>query len=234
MALKDLIPELENLKAEAKLARDDRDYREAIRKLNEAISLADRSGWDSAGTKLDDTGRKIAWHVSDCWGMIGGNYRRMKDLPAAIECFSKGRTYEQDERYGMEGSGYGIASSYNAVNAIVSPIEALLRDATSQTQALQAAVKTLEQQTLDPKYGVRRTDRWAWADLGQCKLLLGEVAGAETAYNQFLRLSDPASIRSSREVLDGLHDALQKMDDPRAATVRMGLDFLEAELERRR
>jgi hypothetical protein len=228
-----LIPEIENLKAESKLSRDEQDYQEAINELTTAIGLAERAAWDPPGASLDDTGRKIAWHVADCWGMIGGNLRRLKKLPEAIDCFKKGRVYEQDERYGVSGSGYGIASSYNTVNAIVAPIEARMVGAHSQQDSFRSAVQVLKRQTLDPEHGVRRPDRWAWADRGQCSLLMGDLEGAKAAYLQFCRLSDPGSIRSSCNVLKSLHDALRDMGDPVAPVVGAGIDFLQSELQER-
>ncbi|MFI5010836.1 MAG: hypothetical protein ACHQAY_00665 [Hyphomicrobiales bacterium] len=216
----ELITEVEILKNEAKLARDDADYAGAIDALREAIDLT--SGWRQglpAAGELDETDRKIAWHLADCFGMLGGNYRRSGKVDEAIECFEQGRVYELDARF-------HVASSYNTVNAIVAPIEAGLRDASSQSGALRAAIKMLEGQIFDPSTASRRLDRWAWADLGQATLLLGDLEASRDAYRRFVELSDAASIKSSRDVLRSLHRSLVEKQDDKASVVEAGIAFL--------
>jgi tetratricopeptide (TPR) repeat protein len=221
LSLGELIEEVAILKDEAKLFRDSRDYDGAISALQVAVDLIDESGWEKADSTAprSELDRKVAWHLADCLGMQGGNYRRNKELERAIECFTRGAIYEQDARN-------RISSSYNTVNAIVAPIEAGMRGATSQEKALRQAVATLEYQMFDPEMAEasRRLDRWAWADLGQCKLLLGDLDGAEAAYQRFKELGDLSSIRSSREVLTSIHNALQAQGDQKAAVVAAGIN----------
>jgi tetratricopeptide (TPR) repeat protein len=221
LSLGELIEEVAILKDEAKLLRDSRDYDGAIAALQIAVDLIDGSGWERVDSTapLTDLHRKVAWHLADCLGMQGGNYRRNKQLDRAIECFTRGAIYEQDART-------RISSSYNTVNAIVAPIEAGMRDASSQERALRQAVATLEYQIFDPEMAEasRRLDRWAWADLGQCKLLLGDLDGAEAAYQRFKELGDLSSARSSREVLVSIHNALEAKGDQKAAVVAAGIN----------
>jgi hypothetical protein len=155
--LPELIEEVAILKDEAKLLRDARNYGAAIVRLQVAIDLIGESQWDAAesGLPLSDIQRKAAWHLADCLGMQGGNYRRDNNFDLAIDCFMRGAAYEQDPRY-------RIASSYNMVNAIVAPIEAGTHDSGSQQFALRKAVATLEYQIFDPEMAnaSRRLDRW--------------------------------------------------------------------------
>jgi len=222
----ELAAEIALLKDESKLARDAGDYAGAIDQLSLAIELIDNSGWDDGldpGAPVVEDRRKIAWHLADCLGMLGGNYRRIEQLDEAVRCFERGRLYEQDSRF-------QVSSSYNSVNAIVAPIEAKLRDATSQTAALRDAVSTLERQIFDPDTveASRRLDRWAWADLGQCQLLLGNAAEARAAYQRFIELSDAATIQSSRDVLRSIERALRAKNDERAGVVAAGIEFLDS------
>jgi tetratricopeptide (TPR) repeat protein len=237
MDLKRLITDVEILKNEAKLARDANQVDEAIDLLTEAVGEIEESGWKPhpAGVDgLDEQDRTMAWHYADCLGMLGGNFRRKAQqtdasrrvqlLKQAIACFERGRTYEQEPNY-------RIASSYNTVNAIVAPIEGQLEIASSQTAELERAVAMLRLQVSDPKSATRRLDRWAWADLGQCQLLLGDEVGARTTYQRFIELSDLATIQSALKVLHSIGAALKAMhDDFTAQSVANGIQQLESQL----
>ena len=98
--------------------------------------------------------------------MLGGNHRRLEQLDRALLAFQDGARIEAADR--LE-----VLSSYNLVNAIVLPIEMKDSTATQQRSALRKAVEAIARQV----HGARRNDRWAWADLGQCQLLLGEAGG---------------------------------------------------------
>ena len=219
----ELLAEIAILKDEAKIERDTGAYSDAIERLSEAIALIDDSQWDdgATATRLDDVQKRVAWQLADCLGMLGGNYRRLQQLDEAIQCFERGRLYEQDPRF-------QIYSSYNTVNSIIAPIEEGLRDAASQSTELRAAVLMLERQIFDPGDGEtsRRLDRWAWADLGQCRLLLGNLDEARIAYQHFIELSDAASIQSSRNVLLRIKNALQAKNDDCAEVVEVGIKLL--------
>ena len=226
MSLNDVMADVSLVKDEAKLLRDGHDYKGAIVLLQQGIELINRSGWDKglgAGSQPTDAQRKMAWHLADCYGMLGGNYRRANDLDKAIGAFDLGRACEEDPRL-------RVSSSYNTVNAIVARIESGRGEVASHIKVLRLATATLERQIFDPEMAAdsRRADRWAWADLGLCRLLSGDEEGALAAYRRFAELGDAASIRSSSEVLQRLADTLEKHGDSAAALARKGIDFLHA------
>jgi len=148
--------------------------------------------------------------------MIGGNYRRLKRFEDAISDFERGRQYEEDGRF-------EVNSSYNLINEIVLPIEEGMKTAADQRGKLQAAAAVLEQQVR----GGRRRDRWAWADLGECLLLLGDLERARSAYDEFISLGDTDSIKSARAVLQRLCAVLVESDGEAAVNVDSGLQQLE-------
>lgn len=219
----DLTANIAALKKEADGYKTDREYRDAIGTLRDAIELIDRSGWESDPSLKREERNNIAWHLADCLGMMGGHHRRLGQLERALEAFERGRQYEKNQQYRID-------SSYNTVNAIVVPIESGSRDATSQGAALREAVATLEYQIHSPEMGEksRKRDRWAYADLGQCRLLLGDVREAATAYEDFIRLSNAGEIGSACRVLTSIAGALDKMQDDKARFVREGIGQLEA------
>jgi tetratricopeptide (TPR) repeat protein len=214
-----LIARLKTREAEAKQFKLDGDYQDAIDVLSEAIDLIEQSGWrervDSVKTITDDD-RAIAEHLAECYGMMGGNYRALPDgLKSALECFATGRKYEADPRFEIE-------SSYSLVNELIVPIEMGMATAADSRPDLERAVSVLERQVEGP----RRLDRWAWADLGECRLLAGNWEGAVEAYKRFKELAEPRQIRSARGVLDGLAEAMDRREPDAAKHVRRGAEFL--------
>jgi tetratricopeptide (TPR) repeat protein len=208
--------------AEAKLHRDDNEYEDAIAELKAAIELIERSGWDGDPTFGMVNGENlIASNLADCLGMLGGNLRRLNRLDAALEQFERGRRLEAD-------SQYGINSSYNLVNAITLPIEMAKNTATKQRAALEQAVQTLERQIIKTGRGEgkRRQDRWAWADYGQCLLLLGRLDEANKAYSRFKSLGSKENVDSHVTVLHRLRDALAQSDPSVAELISKAIRLL--------
>lgn len=71
---------------------------------------------------------------------------------------------------------------------------------------------------------------WAWADLGDCRALLGDVSGAERAYRTFV---DKARSKAPNSTLEILREILSKLDetgDSRAVAVRESLNALQRRL----
>lgn len=205
---------------EAKLNRDDGEYEDAIKELEAAVHLLDQSGWreEPSNGMLEDGENKVASKLADCLAMIGGNLRRLDRLQDALVKFERGRRFEQDQRY-------GVNSSYNLVNAITLPIEMGHKTASEQKSELLRAVGALEWQT---SKGKRRRDRWAWADYGQCLLLLGDVDQARLTYANFKALAKADEIASHLAVLNRLQKALIDRDPTVAETLGEGIRVLSA------
>jgi tetratricopeptide (TPR) repeat protein len=203
-------------KEEAKMYRDDGDIDGAVDVLREAVDLLLQVAPDADRGALTDAEKQIAWNLADCLGMLGGNYRRLGRLDDALRCFEEGRSWEEDERFGID-------STYNLVNAITLPIEMRARTATEQRHSLEKAVHALERGT----NGARRLDRWAWADLGQSALLQGDLDRAFQAYRRFRELGDAASVASHVTVLKRLIEALADRDPLATDALQRGISFLE-------
>jgi tetratricopeptide (TPR) repeat protein len=214
-----LIAKLKTREAEAKQFKLDGDYQDAIDVLSEAVDLIAQSGWqervDSVERATDDD-QTVAEHLAECYGMMGGNYRALPEgLESALECFARGSQYEADPRF-------DIKSSYSLVNELVIPLEMGLATAESLRPNLERAVSVLERQV----QGLRRLDRWAWADLGECRLLAGNSAGAVEAYQRFKELADPRQIGSARLVLERLAESMRSREPEAAERVRRGAELL--------
>jgi tetratricopeptide (TPR) repeat protein len=216
MSIHQLIASVKAHKEEAKLYRDEEAYEEAIEALKEAVAWIDESDWERRSDIEVADQKTVAWHLADCLGMMGGNARRLGRLEEALKYFKRGGIYEIDRRF-------EINSSYNLVNAIVIPIENRIKSASEQKEALAQAVSVLQDQV----FGKRRMDRWAWADLGQCLLLLGDRRGAKDAYLRFMELGDEESVKSAKNVLNKLHKPLKDVDEEIADAIVEGISQLE-------
>lgn len=119
-------------------------------------------------------------------------------------------------------------SSYSLVNAITLPIEMGRKTGADQADLLRNAVRALSHQT----GGERRLDRWAWADLGQCYLLLRDLPRAQEAYKSFRKHGTTDSLDSVLPVLIRIRDALTEKDPDTALVIQKGMDSLEHEFGR--
>ena len=140
--------------------------------------------------------RDLATQLADCLGMLGGNYRRQGRWKEAQAAFERGRVYE-------ESPSLEVMSSYNLVNAITLPIESDAQAWDAQLPFIEKAVSAVSRQVR----GERRSDRWAWADLAQCQLLLGDEAGALQSYGRVRDLGDDDTVASVTAVLERLGSA---------------------------
>lgn len=212
------------LVAEAQFAREDGDYEVAVDSLQEAVDGLDQTGWLTDvqnGQPLTELHKEIARALANCLGMIGGNYRRLNRLDDAVRFFEQGRKYEEDEQF-------GVNSSYSLINAITLPIEMGRKSAIDQADLLRNAVRALIHQT----GGERRLDRWAWADLGECYLLLRDLPHAQEAYESFRKHGTGDSLDSVLPVLIRIRDALNAKDPDTALVIANGIDSLQRAFER--
>jgi hypothetical protein len=198
-------------KEEAKDCRDAQDLPGAVAVLTQTVAMLRRSPWHATlfgdGAPASEGEKALASHLADCLGMLGGNQRRLEQHDEALQAFIDGARYEAADR--LE-----VLSSYNLVNAIVLPLEMKLSTATDQQADLRGAVNAILRQV----HGARRNDRWAWADLGQCQLLLDERDAARASYDRMRQLGDADTLKSVLPVLERLHKALLEQRDEKIAT----------------
>lgn len=196
-------------KEEAKDLREDGDVEGAIETLEDVVTTLERSPLSQRLLSMsapDEPYKKLAFHLADCLGMLGGNYRRLDRRAEAQAAFLRGRAIEESEK--LE-----VPSSYNLVNAITLPIETDGRISADLRAALQRAIAAISRQVI---FEERRKDRWAWADLGECQLLLGELKAAEKSYERVRELGNDETRASVVGVLQRLAHALAS--DARAST----------------
>jgi hypothetical protein len=214
------------LKASAKSARDDQDWKGAIEDLLQAINLL--------SVRMDDTSRRQPdWLVSelaDAFGMLGGiekrwallldGQERQLHLEASLTAYNSGFKYE-------EHLPPSETNTYNRVNRLVGQVlldpSVLMKDrgaVPELSHALAEAEKILTGQIKS----VRQEDPWAYCDLGTVQLLRGEDDALLT-----YRLLD--RLRPEEFVYDSALDTLQPLSKA-AADLRPDMDRAVDQLRR--
>jgi tetratricopeptide (TPR) repeat protein len=198
-------------KEEAKDLKESGDIKAAVESLNETVDFLSTSALAVGLEHVTEAAkplRELASQLADCLGMLGGNYKRLKLFEEARHCFERGRAYE-------ESPTLGVMSSYNLVNEITLAIEVGHVALASRHSQIQSAIEVLSRQVR----GERRNDRWAWADLAQCQLLLGDQAAALQSYARARDLGDESSAQSVIGSLNQLGAAVPALGPQIAAAV---------------
>ena len=201
--------------------------------------------------------KEIARELADCHGVVGGIRRRQYGLHArrarelydkallakaqghrdeaqlreqaeveeqeariavkrALDAYQSGLKYEGDSRYGID-------DSYNRVNTIVMRLlddpGAIKREA----KTLDEAITLVTAQTAGP----RRNQWWAWADLGLCQLLRGDVPAAKRAYDRLKAGAKPTDYESTIEVLQQLLERFSGANPQVTRDLEQGIEHLD-------
>jgi len=186
------------LKASAKSAQADGEWKDAITDLKEAIRLLNDRAKESAAM----TGR-LASDLADAYGMIGGAEKRWGlemdgadrryHLTESVAAYDKGFGYEQ-------GLGPKYANTYNRVNRIIGRVlldPSVLREGGGDLPDIAADLEEAED-VLDEQIESmgRRKDPWAYCDLGTVRLLRGKP-DALAAFRKLEPLRPPLFVYKS-------------------------------------
>ena len=200
-------------KEAAKDLREENDIAGAIEVLAGAVKAYEESplvaGLEAA-PRASKPMRDVATQLADLLGMLGGNYRRLGQRDQAQACFERGSQLEASPLF-------EVMSSYNLVNAITLPIESDSQALMAQREKLARAVAAIEKQVA----GERRNDRWAWADLAQCQLLLDRLDDALRSYARVRSLGDDDTFTSVIRVLERLREAVPALEARVEAAVKV-------------
>ena len=198
------VADAKRAKADALARRQEGDLAGAIATLKDTVDTLSAAreqllGQGGSGSRGD---RLLAEQLADCLGMLGGNLRRQGAFDEAMVCLRRGCDLEDAPRLALH-------SSYNLVNAVTLPLESGTRSVAEQRLALERAVKAIERQLMGP----RRSSRWAWADIGQCQLLLGHEDLGLASYQRARDLGDAGTVATMTAALQRLREALARHGD---------------------
>jgi hypothetical protein len=232
-----LLQTIRELKTKAKNRRDLKRYESAETILNRAITLTEE---ELSATDSSDWKAALASELSDCYGLLGGVYRRWGleakvgeqrtlHLEQSVDAYTKGYNLEVVEEY-------HIVNSYNMVNRLVSYILLVpdsLRDPTAQTDpALSNSLNVWEELAKaeaairDQLKEKRRGDIWALADFALVRLLQNKDYPGQ-AYAEFNAQSPPDYAYES--ALSTLRP-LAELNFPAASKCREVVQLLESKL----
>lgn len=195
----------------------------ALPNLEEATKILET---DYKETKDDKDKDELSTELADCYGIMGGVYRRLsEDRDSDVKA-----NLEKALKMYKKGCEYAVDSSYNLSNLVVIPIlidpENLERE---QANIEDGIVRIKELTRREKKY-----DWWAWTDLGLFDLLRNDYPAAIVAYKQATQLG-PSSLnyKSTLSVLEQLQRTLNGSKSPTATSVTQSIgdiiDFLKRE-----
>ena len=155
----------------------------------------------------------------ETFGALGGMLQRLGLLEASLENYSEGGALE---------SRFGLSSTYNRLNAV----KCLLLAGRRQLRELDPQLRELATQI---EINLRRDKSlndsgWAWADLGDCLALLGNLEEARKAYSSFISKSEIKSPGRTLEILKEIASKLEKAADPDASRLQNAITILQSEL----
>lgn len=183
-------------------ARPRPDYDRAVILHQQAVERSEQA-YRQAGDDDDpeESVTEAAGALADHWGRLGGALRRAGRLDEAVGAYGNGARIESD---------HGLADTYNRTNVITLEV---LRDP-GRLSALGATVQETLAVVQAQTEGQRRTQPWAYADLGLLNLLAGRDHAARTAYLNFVRTGpERPYAESALDVLRQLRAAVATVAD---------------------
>jgi tetratricopeptide (TPR) repeat protein len=194
-------------------------YRDGLQVLDAAlkllevdeISVADQQPSGELGTVLGE--------LVETFGARGGMLQRLGEVKEASESYSQGALLEEK---------YHLPSTYNRLNAI----KYRLLAGNTPLRNLEPKIRDLANHivsTLETNKSLSDSG-WAWADLGDCLALLGDLDEARKAYATFVSKAEIKSPERTLDVLKQIASTLTAENDPEADRLQQGIDALQREL----
>jgi tetratricopeptide (TPR) repeat protein len=200
-----LLRKARDLKRRSRASRDADDYPKAEALLKQAIDplseeLSSAVAQLPAGVPAPPDVRELATELADCWGSLGGIWRRQADAlrqewrsaeakaaySAAIDAYERGLVLERDDRF-------RIANSYNLVQRAVVPALAEIESPDDLKPKLREIALSIDRQIETS----RVDDPWAYSDRGLVELLAGDEAKANRTWDAMDRLKPQRNVYAS-------------------------------------
>jgi tetratricopeptide (TPR) repeat protein len=190
-----------------------RAFEAGVVKLENGLGVLDRARWQEFPELIP---RRV-----DTLGSIAGLLRRLERNKDAYRRYSEGAKIEHD---------FKLPTTYNRVNEI--------KYALLTKEATVAAVQDRTRETADRLLSILSSpatqqlgdDGWAWADLGDCRGISGELTEASRAYATFIAKAGVAAPATTLEILERIADALEEFGDPDRARVTNTMTTLRSEV----
>ena len=168
---------------------------------------------------LDGEQKGVLDELVETYGARGGMLQRLGFLKDASKSYSEGAVLEQK---------FDLPGTYNRLNAVkysllagearLGELEPRIRELAAHIEASLLADKSLND------------SGWAWADLGDCMALLGNVQEARGAYLTFIAKAEIKSPERTLDILKEIASKLGETADPDAPRLRSAIDALQSGL----
>jgi tetratricopeptide (TPR) repeat protein len=186
-------------------------YEDALEALESALIALGNKPESGPGSTADVPPDEVG-KVADLYGARGGLLRRLNRVDEALQSYETGAAIERD---------FGLTATYNRTNAIKLALlsgASTLADAKPELADLQNVLEVRlrsDEQAAD--------DAWLWADLADCRLLLGDESAAEDDYRRFVQKAERRSPVTALAVVRELATALTLRGDPDGARLAVAL-----------
>jgi hypothetical protein len=188
-------------------------FEAGVRKLESGLRVLDRARWREVPELV---ARRI-----DTLGSIAGLLRRQARNGEAYLRYREGAEIEHD---------FTLPTTYNRVNEIKYALltkEATIAAVQDRTRKTAARLSDTLSNPATQQLG---DDGWAWADLGDCRGILGELTEASRAYATFIAKAGVTAPATTLEILQHIADALEEFGDPDRARVTNTMTTLRSEI----
>jgi tetratricopeptide (TPR) repeat protein len=195
------------------------DFREPLRALPETIRWQVLNQWPSE--QMEPPRQALVDELIELYGSLGGVLRRSDDTTDALASYEDGSAIEQR---------FNLASTYNRLNAI----KYKLLTRTAKLEEVELDLQDLahhidHQLATDAKLS---DSGWAWADLGDCRLLTGDLDGARQAYKNFINKAESRSPATALGVLAEVARTLEGATGPKALRAVGNIERLMSDFSR--
>lgn len=185
-------------------------YSQGVDVLEESVSLLEL-------LREEDVADDLAESIGSKAGMLArlGGERSQE----ALSTYEKGAKLEDT---------YSLPSTYNRLNFIKRRLVSGSERLSDLLPEIKGLASFIEDQL---RNDTEMSDSgWAWADLGDCYGLMGDIDQAQVAYSNFIRRAEIKSPETTLKVLNDLADRLKEFDDPDASKVRQTANLLQDRL----
>ncbi len=196
-------------------------YRSGVAALNDALEIFRPASNKLAKMNPPQPGERgtVLGELIEMFGTRGGLLQRLGLLKEAFDSYSEGAVLEQR---------FDHPSTYNRLNEVkysllrgeksLRKLEPKIRDLATQIETSLRADQSMSD------------SGWAWADLGDCLALLGNLEEAARAYLTFISKSETKSPERALDILKEIASKLKKSVDPEASRLQAAIDVLQSKL----
>jgi tetratricopeptide (TPR) repeat protein len=191
---------------------------EARQAFDAGIAKLQRAGDVLEGARSQDA-RQFAERSAENFGSLAGLLRRAGRNDEAYEHYVRGAAIEGE---------FSLATTYNRVNEIKYALSTGRATVLEVEGRARATADHLDATLRDPATQQLGDGGWAWADLGDCRGLAGELTKATQAYATFKAKASVQAPATALDVLQNLVDELTKRNDPQVGRVTSAMAALRS------